>query len=126
MLQTGGWFSGAEINDLATHLNLPIDEFTNQYLELHDGKFVLKSRDVACIFLENDVCTVYEARPIQCRTFPFWPANLKSLYRWKIIMLECEGIGQGKHYSRSEIETIIKTQSATEIGPSREARHREI
>lgn len=48
-----------------------------------DGQF-------ACRFLNGNKCSVYEARPHQCRTFPFWPDHLKSREAWEAV--PCEGI----------------------------------
>ena len=60
-----------------------------------------------CIFLVNNRCSIYPVRPLQCRTFPFWPENLKSQYRWKIVAEDCPGINQGRVYLSEEIETIL-------------------
>lgn len=36
-----------------------------------------------CIFLnEDNTCQIYEARPIQCSTYPFWPSILASRAAW--------------------------------------------
>lgn len=36
-----------------------------------------------CIFLNDDnTCKIYEARPIQCSTYPFWPNIMKSRRHW--------------------------------------------
>lgn len=48
-----------------------------------------------CRFLENGKCTVYEARPVQCRTFPYWPENVASPEKWYGLAAECPGIGKG-------------------------------
>ncbi|GAB4174954.1 MAG: YkgJ family cysteine cluster protein [Calditrichia bacterium] len=98
-------------------LNLVEIDFNSLYVEKSEsGKTYLKSKpDGACIFLEHDKCTIYDYRPIQCRTFPFWPENLKSAYRWKIIKDECPGIGQGKLYTKNEIDSIVKVQRTTDI-----------
>jgi len=42
--------------------------------------------------------------PLQCRTFPFWPENLKSHFRWSQLKQFCRGIDQGKHHSIEKIE----------------------
>ncbi|MCF7801201.1 MAG: YkgJ family cysteine cluster protein [Candidatus Marinimicrobia bacterium] len=107
-----------EIKAMSEHLKLSLTAFTDKYLEIHKNRYVLKSRGDACILLENEACIVYPARPVQCRTFPFWPSNLKSKYRWKMTQLECEGIGKGRLYSQSEIEHILKTRDATDAGPA--------
>ena len=44
----------------------------------------LKRKDDACIFL-NPIgqCSIYDVRPIQCRTYPFWPSILKNKQTWE-------------------------------------------
>ena len=38
-----------------------------------------------CVFFDGEQrkCTVYEARPRQCRTWPFWDSNLRSVEAWE-------------------------------------------
>lgn len=54
-----------------------------------------------CIFLDRDrvpgkaVCGVYEDRPAQCRTWPFWPSLLESRAHWERAKRTCPGIDQG-------------------------------
>ena len=40
--------------------------------------------DGACTFL-NPIgqCSIYDVRPIQCRTYPFWPSILKNKQTWE-------------------------------------------
>jgi len=44
----------------------------------------LKRKDDGCIFL-NPIgqCSIYDVRPIQCRTYPFWPSILKNKQTWE-------------------------------------------
>ncbi|HCA49055.1 MAG TPA: hypothetical protein DEP12_01530, partial [Planctomycetaceae bacterium] len=49
-------------------------------------------------------CSVYHARPIQCRTWPFWDSNLKNEKSWEATCKECPGSGTGKVYRLEEIE----------------------
>jgi Fe-S-cluster containining protein len=67
-----------------------------------------------CIFWKNG-CTVYEARPVQCRTFPFWKSIVHSLASWKECMKDCPGIGKGRVYSRGEIEHMLTQESLEPI-----------
>ena len=89
-------------------------------MDLHKGEYVFKNDGDNCIFYGEKGCTIYEARPTQCRTFPFWKANLKSRYRWKLIEEECEGIGQGRLFDFVEIEAIKNQTSQTPAGPKPE------
>ena len=73
------WISKQEILNLSIHLNIGLDKLFDNFLEKRGYKYSIKevqlSKDnYACIFfdMEKKGCSVYEARPIQCRTFPFW------------------------------------------------------
>ena len=73
------WISMQEIETLAKHLNITSKECFENYLIKYGYKFSIKERKIsennyACIFFDLDKkqCSIYEARPTQCRTFPFW------------------------------------------------------
>jgi len=64
-----------------------------------------------CVFLEHlpdgrRICAIYPVRPLQCRTWPFWPSNLTSQRAWKRAAQLCPGIDRGKPYSLEEIERL--------------------
>ena len=46
----------------------------------------------SCIFLKGKLCGVHEARPTQCRTYPFWSHKLSSQEIYENERLRCEGI----------------------------------
>lgn len=99
-----------EAENIAGFLKLPEADFLEKYVELQDkgSTFQLKSHQNGdCIFLVENRCTIYPARPLQCRTFPFWPENLKSNHRWKTTAALCPGINQGRLYPEEEIESIV-------------------
>jgi len=89
------WLNEEEAQKIAAYLNLPPDRFLRRI----DGRLSLKERRGKeghdCIFLKGKRCTVYPVRPKQCRTFPWWPQNLKSKEAWKRAAGECEGISDG-------------------------------
>lgn len=51
-----------------------------------------KKENNACIFLKNNRCQVYTARPSQCRTYPWWKENLNTKESWALAAEQCEGI----------------------------------
>ena len=55
-----------------------------------------------CIFWKKAGCTIYEARPLQCKSFPFWSSNLVSKQTWE--NMSCPGIGVGPVHSREMID----------------------
>ena len=38
----------------------------------------LKFKNNHCIFLKNNTCTVNEVKPVQCKTWPFWPELMED------------------------------------------------
>jgi uncharacterized protein len=59
-----------------------------------------------CIFWSRETrgCTVYSARPRQCRTWPFWDSNLESPEEWARTCEHCPGSGEGPVHSLEVIE----------------------
>lgn len=84
-----------EILALSTLLNLETSVFVNEYLFKKGYKYSLKEVSYGssfdCIFYDraNNGCSVYEARPTQCRTFPFWDYFKQRVDELKE---ECPGI----------------------------------
>ena len=67
-----------------------------------------------CIFLKENKCSVYKARPIQCRTWPFWSENMNTKAWNNDVVNFCPGIGKGKVISKEKIEKIIKIDLAND------------
>jgi len=67
------YIMAADINRIGRHLHLRDGQVREKYLE---NKYTFKTRqDGSCIFLSNDSickrCSIHEARPKQCRDFPY-------------------------------------------------------
>lgn len=63
-----------DVSRLAAHLKLSEQGFIDRHTRLARNRrqlALLDQADGSCAFLEGDRCSVYEARPEQCRTFPF-------------------------------------------------------
>ena len=90
------WITIDEIEKLALHLKLSIKEVFDQYITKYGYKFSIRENKLsennyACTFfdLEKKQCGIYEARPTQCKSFPFWDyfkSNIEELKN------ECPGI----------------------------------
>jgi Fe-S-cluster containining protein len=59
-----------------------------------------------CIFWKGG-CTVYDARPRQCGTFPFWPSILSSRGSWDGFAQSCPGIGKGELHNEEYISSCL-------------------
>lgn len=55
---------------LARFLGLRLAAFLNDYTEITDEGRILKRTSDGCIFLDNNLCSVYEVRPNTCELFP--------------------------------------------------------
>jgi uncharacterized protein len=88
------WLSDEEIHEIATYLKISNKEFLRLYTRSIFGKTSLieTRKENDCIFLKEKKCQIYNVRPKQCRTFPWWKENLQSLENWKETAERCEGI----------------------------------
>ena len=84
-----------EIKDIAEVLKIDINELRVKYLFKKGYKYSIKefkyNDSYECIFYdrESNGCQIYNARPSQCKTFPFW-----DYYKTRVNELkqECPGI----------------------------------
>jgi uncharacterized protein len=88
------WVNEQEMQAMATFLSLSLKEFMRQYVRRVGQRYSLleSKRTFDCIFLKDKKCQVYGARPTQCRTYPWWPQNLRSQQAWEETARTCEGI----------------------------------
>jgi len=73
------WVTPLEIDKIANFLNLSSEEFKKNFLIKVGYKFSIKEKKLdknnyACWFFDEKTskCLIYEVRPNQCKTFPFW------------------------------------------------------
>ena len=88
------WVTEEEIASMAAAQGMPVPDFTSRYVRKVGGRLSLKerSRTYDCVFLSGKRCEIYDVRPTQCRTYPFWPKILASPETWKAEAAYCEGI----------------------------------
>jgi len=102
------WVNEEEIAALAALVeNGNVESFEDKYVRRVGARQSLKEfSDGACVFFDTTArkCTVYTARPRQCRTWPFWDSNLKTEADWQHTCAVCPGSGKGKLYTLEQIE----------------------
>lgn len=97
---------------MCLRLRTTADDFVRRYcrwVPYHDGGEVLclaEKRNFDCVLWEGK-CTAYEARPVQCSTYPFWPFIAGSERSWREESRECPGIGRGELRSREHIDLCM-------------------
>ncbi len=92
------WINKIEIENLSKYLNISLYEIQFKFLEKRGYKYSIKEvqlskNNYACIFfdLNKKQCSIYEARPMQCMTFPFWKYFKKNKEE---VFKECPAIKQ--------------------------------
>ena len=101
------WVNRDEITRLAESLNMAAAEFKRQYVRTEHRKCSLRELPNGdCVFFDRETmgCKVYDARPVQCRTWPFWQSNLRSPATWECTCQDCPGAGAGRQFTFEEIE----------------------
>ncbi len=102
------WVNDREIFEIAKFLSMPVEDFKNKYLVSAQGRYSIKDLPKAnyrCVFLLDGKCRIYDKRPLQCRTYPFWPEVIRSKKQWQNEARLCEGIcSLSPKISKNEIE----------------------
>ena len=104
------WVDTEEIRAMADALEMNVDDFSRKYVRQVGRRYSLTETgsEYRCVLLgDDDRCTVYEDRPLQCRTFPFWPEAVATLETWEELKSYCPGVDSGRQYSKSEIREIL-------------------
>lgn len=83
------------IKILQEYFSLSLEEVQEKFLIKVGARFSFKEKPYekgwACIFFDEEKknCSIYEIRPEQCRTFPFWPYFKKN---FEELEQECIGV----------------------------------
>ncbi|MBN1435851.1 MAG: YkgJ family cysteine cluster protein [Sedimentisphaerales bacterium] len=108
------WVTNKDMQNMAEAMNLSLAQFKSKYARRVGIRHSLIEHHINhdCILLQsNDKgkgCQLYQQRPLQCRTWPFWPENLSSPEAWQHAAQKCPGINQGQYHSFARIEAISK------------------
>ncbi len=106
------WVNAAEITAMSQAMEMDEDSFCKKFVrQVGRRRSLVEYPDGDCIFLdpESRHCLVYEDRPAQCRTWPFWDSTLKTPEDWDETCEVCPGAGKGKLHKIEKIETARKS-----------------
>jgi Fe-S-cluster containining protein len=102
------WVNREEIQQLAAAVGFDdVDAFCQQYVRTIGVRRSLNEEaNGDCVFFDRQTrkCQVYQARPRQCRTWPFWDSNLKTPEAWQQTCQVCPGSGHGRLYTLEQID----------------------
>ena len=111
------YLSKKDITRLSNYKEFNVKNFIRLYCDKTDGfiHFKEKKKNGDCQFLANKKCSIYKARPTQCRTWPFWKENMNAKTWDNKIAKFCPGISKGGIIKKIEIEKKIKDDENNEI-----------
>lgn len=92
------WINDGEILALAKRLGLDEATFRRKYTRAvgKRGISLTEKPNNDCVFFtKGKGCSVYEDRPKQCRTWPFWQPLLAKRSDWDAASEGCPGMNRG-------------------------------
>ena len=105
------WLEAADVAVLALSLGLEKADFLANHTRRVDGGLSLREEtDGRCVLFESGVgCRAYEARPRQCRTWPFWARIVATSAAWEREAADCPGMSTGDVIGPEEIERLARS-----------------
>ncbi len=81
---------------MAAGLKMPLREFKKKYTTffLFLGRALKWREDGFCVFMSGNKCSIYDIRPEQCRTWPYWKRITNNNHELKRAQKYCLGIKQ--------------------------------
>jgi len=107
------YLSEGDIASIAKFLKKDKGTFMRQYTRMvhifGERRLSLTEKsNFDCVFWSR-LCTIYEARPYQCRSFPFWKRHLVSSREWEKVGRRCPGINRGNLFTASQVEELVRS-----------------
>ena len=99
------WVNAEEVTALAEFLHLSRAEVIKRYTRrVLFRRSLIERWNGDCVFYDRKGgCEVYRVRPPQCRSWPFWPSNLRSPETWREACEMCPGAGHGELHDLENI-----------------------
>lgn len=116
----GGLGDKIDVERLAKKIHIQREIFLSRYVKSYSKKpgfWLLRNTNSTqdCIFLRGSECSVNDAKPLQCRTYPFWP-ELMDPEAWKAEQSDmCEGIDHEEAPQIDIEQAALQLQVSTEF-----------
>ena len=106
---------------MASRLGIRTEQFYREYARNLNGAWSLREKRTQygydCVLLDREsdpgraLCSAYEDRPKQCRTWPFWWTNLRSQKDWDEAKesTPCPGMDNGDLVTFDSIRKKLNT-----------------
>ena len=92
------YFSDEELQNLKEYLNLDAEKWkllVKKLINFRKNRLHVHSSSKACIFIGSENrCRIYPVRPLQCRSYPYWPSVFESKAELLSHMKKCPGFNE--------------------------------
>ena len=106
-----------DIARLAAFLGLAQAEFEARYVyRTKNLRRFRVPRHAQCSFLKEGGCSVHQAKPLQCASFPYWPEILASHRAWHETGKRCPGIGKGELVNIEAARAVAEEMRSAHTG----------
>ena len=114
------FLSQQDLTRLAAFFRMTEDEFSETYCKTVDlgitRRLSLREQDnFDCVFFREGRCSVYPARPLQCRAYPFWPQIADSRESWNEETKHCPGINIGPRKSHQTVREWLDARASQQF-----------
>ncbi len=109
------YFTARDLRKVFRHLRLRPAEQVALRRRLVQGEqngYLYHRAGGACIFLDSEErCRVYPVRPLQCRSFPFWPSSFVDEAAYAELKADCPGVDNAEGISFSSLSVARRVNS---------------
>ena len=108
------WVTSEEIEAIAQHLDKPIGEIRLMHTRpARNQTSLTEFANGDCTFFDpaSRSCRIYEVRPQQCRTWPFWQSNIATPQAWDQTRNQCPGAGEGEFIPWEQVQALAAQNS---------------
>lgn len=109
------YFTRDDVEAAAGFLGIARGDFVKRYLAVDGRRFVLEVDSGGCRFFDGAGCVIHPAKPLQCRSWPFWPELVRTPRAWRAAARGCPGMGQGGAISAAELDGWLNALSEAGI-----------
>ena len=110
------YFTAAELARAAAACGLAQRAFGEQYAvrRLDDDCFELHATRGCPLLGADRTCRIYDARPLQCSSYPFWRSNVRNAAARRQLIADCRGTHAGPWHRRATVEARISADERNE------------
>lgn len=115
------WVNTREIQAIARQLDMSPEQFERLHTRrIRQRQSLLELDGGDCEFLVYETdgrthCAIHSARPLQCRTWPFWESNVTNPRAWATSARHCPGINNGELYSLPIIQDALRRNADADL-----------